>query len=234
MKKAAIFVEGQTERVLVEWMLDQIIDASRLYVEIRSLFGSKKGFGRLVLKARERTNPNAEYYVLIIDSGGESSVVSDLNEQYRSLIAANHSVIIALRDVAPNCEYVDKQKLQAAIENVIESTPIKPLIVLATIETEAWFIAEYSHFKTLDPRLDINSANGVLGIDVTKDDIEQVPRPSIALDEIYATAGLNWDKSEANVKRTVNSLNFGELAEAAGSRVVSLAPLLAALSGFMS
>ena len=234
MKKAAIFVEGQTERIFIEWMLDQLVKSNRLYVEAKRLFGSKKGFGRIVLQARERANPNAEFYVLIVDSGGESSVVSDLNDQYQSLVAANHSVIIALRDVAPNFEYEDRQTLQAAIEQVVASTPVKPLIVLATMETEAWFIAECSHFKKLNPGLNIGVANTVLGIDVTNDDIEQVPRPSISLQEIYATVGLTWDKSETGVKRTVNLLDLTELELAAGSRVVSLAPLLEVLRGFMS
>jgi len=160
--------------------------------------------------------------------------VSEINDRYETLVSAGHIVIIGMRDVAPEFRFNDKPKLLAAFAKNVTHTSIIPLLVLATMEIEAWFLAEHTHFERIDESLTTTKIQTELGIDLTTDDIERRERPSRDLHDIYCLCNLIWTKSQAEVERTVNALDFALMYLSAGTRVPSLTPLLTAIDSFLS
>jgi hypothetical protein len=234
MKKMAIFVEGQTEQIFVEKLLIEIAGRHRLRVESFRMWGGRR-YPRLEYRlGPEPAQAGQRFYALIVDCGGDARIVSEINDRYETLVSAGHIVIIGMRDVAPEFRFNDKPKLLAAFAKNVTHTSIIPLLVLATMEIEAWFLAEHTHFERIDESLTTTKIQTELGIDLTTDDIERRERPSRDLHDIYCLCNLIWTKSQAEVERTVNALDFALMYLSAGTRVPSLTPLLTAIDSFLS
>jgi hypothetical protein len=87
LKKIAIFVEGQTERIFVEKFLIEYFGYYKIEIEFQKYLGHK---GIKLLGIRK--NPYAEFYVLIFDVGGDSTVVTALKERAENMI--NNSALL--------------------------------------------------------------------------------------------------------------------------------------------
>jgi hypothetical protein len=142
-------------------------------------------------------------------------------------------VIVAIRDVAPNFSRNDIPKLAAAFKSVIVQNPVAPILVLATMETEAWFIGVHPHFERIDPVLTPQFIQQQIGVDVISGDIESIDRPAFILNSIYQLAGLNYTKSKADVERTVASFDFRFVRYELAARVPSFRPLIEVVESFV-
>ena len=80
MKKLAIFVEGQTERLLLERLLRKIADQNKVSIEVRRMFGGTRS-RRAVVIYQSEVRAHERFFVLIVDSGSDGSVGSDLLDQ---------------------------------------------------------------------------------------------------------------------------------------------------------
>ncbi|MCP4214857.1 MAG: DUF4276 family protein [bacterium] len=76
MKKIAIFVEGQTERIFIARFLAEYLGASKIEILMEKNLG-KRGVKFL----GKRQNPSAEFFILIYDVGGDGNVVSAVKER---------------------------------------------------------------------------------------------------------------------------------------------------------
>lgn len=212
---------------------------------IRELAGKKnlriqsyRAFGRRFRRVYvDLSDPNASndhhYFALIYDCGSDSQVTSEVRDHYERLVSEGYGWIVAVRDVAPKYSRTDIPKVLQSFSKYTKSDPIAPQLILATMETEAWFMAEHTHFQKIDPSLTVPFVQERLGFDLANDDLEGRANPARDLERVYDLVGLRYSKSKADVERTVDSLDFQVVAGPLGSRVPSLSPLIAVVSSFL-
>lgn len=235
MKKLAIFVEGQTERVFIERLLAEIIGRRHLRIESYVAEGGGRAGGR-ALNLINVIDPDhkVRFFAMIVDCGSDGRVRSDIGERYDSLVAVGFSTIIGIRDVYPDIAYQDIAKLRTGLQLGLKQLPVKVLFVLGVMEIESWFLSEFSHFTRLHPRLTTEVISKTLGFHPEKDDMQLRTHPASDLNDAYHIVGRGYDKSKQKIQRTVNILDYAELYLGMKGRLPDLDALNASLDQFLS
>ena len=169
MKKIAFFLEGQTEVIFVERLLTEIAGAHRIQIVSRKSRGSTAE--RSVQIYASEADGEQQYFALLIDSGSDSTVASDIRDNYDKLVAAGYNAIVGVRDVYPNSaeKIPDIQRL---LHYRMKTSPLAPKIILAVMEVECWFLGEHTHFTSIDAALTCARISEDLGFDPSADDVE--------------------------------------------------------------
>jgi hypothetical protein len=207
-KKIAIFVEGQTERMFVTKLLQEITGYKNISIEIWEAKGSRNN--RNITLINSIVVEDTPFFALLYDCGSESHVVSDIKKQHKSLIKRNFEKIIGLRDLYPK-PLTDKQGIEDGIKGFLKpliKNGIPISVILAIIEVEAWFLAEAMFFSKIDNRLTTDFILQNCGIDLINLDVEQRPHPSEDLNNIYRLIGKTYDKNKEQVKDIVEHLDY--------------------------
>lgn len=207
MDKMAIFVEGQTEQCFVVELVRQIAGQHRVHIDAVQAFGGGAHARRFNEVHATRPDPTKKYYVLVCDCSNDNRVLSDIRDQYDGLIAQNFREIIGVRDVYPQPATVIPT-IRMDFATYSPQTPLQPLLVLAIMEIEAWFIAEHTHFFRLDSSLTLAALTQALGYDPSTHDVQTIPHPSEDLRKAYNLAGRSYNKSRTHVQRTVGHLDL--------------------------
>jgi hypothetical protein len=204
MKKAALFVEGQTELIFAKKLLSEIAGKSKI-----TFIEAEKKCGK-VLYGKPEGQPDSVFMILIVDCHGDHSVKSTVLDQRASLSAAGYCLILGLRDVHPKTA-AEIPVVEAAMKYGVPTKGVKTRILLAVMEIEAWFLAETSHFIKMDAALTKDYIIEKCGIDHDHHDFESVEHPSKLLHEIYSSAGLKYLKKRSQISKTVESLDFANI-----------------------
>lgn len=85
MNRLAIFTEGETEQLFVEWLVREMISAANLKIELRRARGGRSTRRRTRIVEAVADDPVVKYYVLIVDCGGDGGVKSRILEEYHRL-----------------------------------------------------------------------------------------------------------------------------------------------------
>ena len=210
MRKIAIFVEGQTEMLFIDRLIQDLANEKGLAVEHAEAIGGAARARQIKLLKQLTIQPHHRYYVMIVNSAGDSNVKSDIIERYESLKRSGYSAIIGLRDVYGQFRYSDVPKLRAAMDVGMPPDDSGPAValMLAVMEIEAWFLGEHTHFSRVHPKLTIERIRGAVGFDPSRDDLEQRWHPSEDLDRIYKLVGARYTKQRSNLERTLELLDF--------------------------
>ena len=203
MKKLAIFVEGKTEQIFVAKLLREIAGKFQISIEIKSRQGIN--FDKVIMK--DSVTSETKFYVLIYNSCGDESVVSDMKEWYNRLAEDGYDRVIGLRDVYP-ISISDKSKLQRGLNYTLPKGTIPINIVLAVMEVEAWFLAEYNHFLKIDPGLTPEKIQLEFGFNPQTEDMEQRLHPTNDMELIYNYAGKGYNKNEKQLNRLASNLDY--------------------------
>ena len=101
MNRLAIFVEGYTEVLFVYKLIEEIAPRNNVRIEHREIRGGKRV--RRTMRRVTAASPDTgqEYFVLIIDCGGDSLVKTRILEEHENLTRKGYSRIIGIRDVRP-------------------------------------------------------------------------------------------------------------------------------------
>jgi len=230
MKRIALFVEGQTEQIFVGKLLYEFIGKHRIFIENYDPSVWKDRIDNPILFTAK--NVDTEYYFEIYDCGGDNRVQSTIRDNFDFLRKASFSFVIGIRDVYPK---PDLDKLMAMANAYLPNNPILPVkIIFAVRETEAWFLAEETHYPRIHKKLSFEVANKIAGeeiagIDVSKDSTETIDNPADTLKRIYMKGKTTYNKKERKVQRTVNVLDYENLYINVRKRNNSLNELLTCL-----
>jgi len=239
MKRLAIFVEGGTEQVFVEKLIVEI--ATDKNIEIKLV----RGTGRLNRRSYDSVratslNNGTDFYIIIYNSGGDTSVNADIKDQYRSLVRSGYDGIIGIKDVYPR-QRSDAVLLMYYFAYMIPTVPIKPLYLLSIMEIEAWFIAEHTHFTKIDPALTCSLIKANTGFDPSTDDPQLLHHPAAELDTYYQLVGKYYDKNLANIghpdnrfRETPNVLDYAQIYLDVINRIPPLKLLVEAIDSFLT
>ena len=208
-KKIAIFVEGQTERMFVTKLLQEIAGYKNISIDILQFQGNRRN-RQPSQQINSEIREDTPFFALLYDCGSESHVVSDIKKQHESLIKRNFEKIIGLRDLYPK-PLTDKQGIEDGIKGFLKpliKNGIPISVILAIIEVEAWFLGEAMFFSKIDNRLTTDFILQNCGIDLINLDVEQRPHPSEDLNNIYRLIGKTYDKNKEQVKDIVEHLDY--------------------------
>ena len=208
-KKLAIFVEGQTERILITRLLQEIAGYKKVSVEVYQVRGDKAN--RKIQPLKSNLIEVAPFFILLYDCGCDSHVLSDIKKQHNSLTNNGYEKILGLRDLYP-----EPLKNRTQVENGIkgflktlrQKNGIPISMILVIMEIEAWFLGEYSFLTKIDSCLTSNFILHNLGFDLNALDVEQIPHPSEALNKIYQLIQRSYHKSETTVEEIASLLNY--------------------------
>jgi hypothetical protein len=235
VKKLAIFVEGQTERVFIEKLLSEVIGTRHLRIETYvAAGGGSSGARSLQLLGVIDPASGARFLAMIVDCGSDGRVRSDIADRYDKLVAAGYSAIIGIRDVYPDVMYVDIPKLRIGLQLGLKDNPIKVLFVLGVMEIESWFLSEFTHFARLDSRLTPAVILHHLGFNPKTDDMQLRAHPASDLNDAYHIVGRAYDKSRKRIQKTIDLLDYAHLYMAMKGRLPDLDALNASLDQFLS
>ncbi len=207
-KKLAIFVEGQTEQIFLESLIIEIAGAKDISFDRRVV--SKDKIITLSQNNPTSQDPNARYFVLLVDCRNDERVKSVVLDQRESLIRANYKLILGLRDLHPQ-PLSDLAKVKARLSYRVPTADVPTHILLAVAEIEAWFLQEHSHFSRIDQNLDITTFKAQFNFDPLVDCAELQVAPAAKLHQIYASVGKAYHKDRRRVQRTVNALDYAEM-----------------------
>jgi hypothetical protein len=207
-KKIACFVEGQTEQIFVERLFQEIAGYKKISIETYKFQGGKAN--RIIQPLKLSTIKDAPFFVLLYDCGCDAHVVSDIRKQHESLTNNGYEKILGLRDLYPK-PLGEKRRNRNRNQRIFEAlqkmgVPIS--IILAVMEIEAWFLAEWNYLAKIDNRLTCDFILQKCGLDLRIIDTEQRPHPSQDLDEIYRLVSRNYDKSEKTSQEIINNLDY--------------------------
>lgn len=233
MRKLALFVEGQTEQLFVQALVESCAAECNVQIEARRGNGGRK-FKRIYMEIdAKKLGTGEDYFVLIIDSGSDEGVVSDIRDRFNDLVRLNYEMIIGLRDVRPKCSRNEIEKLQTGMETSVAALAGIPIeFYLSIMEVEAWFLAENTHFFRIDPELTEERITGELGFFPNNKNAESREIPSADLTDIYNIVGILYDKSRLVVERVVNSLNFEDIINIHSGEIDNLGGVVGGVNNF--
>ena len=208
MRKVAVFVEGLTEQELVVELVSAVVGTRGVNVVLGRQWKGKVEIQPSVIDAA------IDFLVLVVDCSGDEQVVTQIREQYPSLISSGYTAIIGLRDVYP-FTHADIPAIRAGLLRTLPSGTVNPEVHLAIMEVEAWFLAEATHFSRVHPSLTVQFIVAG-GIDVIGIKGDAWGHPAKVLHSIYKLAGLsymspNGKKKKRRVQRTLRALSPEEL-----------------------
>lgn len=231
MNKLAVFVEGYTESIFVEALIAHIAGENNIRIEQRRIRGgsSVRRTFNVVKAAKADTGQN--YYVLIVDCGGDSLVKDRIREEHENLTRNNYQKIIGLRDVRPQFSHADIPKLEAGLLKYIKTSLIPVQFILSVMEIEAWFLAEFNHYPKIDPSITLSLIKSNLGFDPQHDDMALRLKPTDDLNACYQLGGKTYEKSKADA--TVAALDIPFLYLELPQKIKHLEKLVESIDAFL-
>ena len=233
MDKLAIFVEGQTEQIFVERLLLAIAGQHRIHIDTVQAFGGRRSPRTWVEVEAHRPAPRKDYYAIIYDCMGDGKVLSDIRDHYDNLVSQGFKDILGIRDVFPRSAG-DISTIRSDFDKYVPRRPLHPLLVLAIMEIESWFIGEHTHFGRFHAALTEPVVAGTLGYDPSDCDLEAIATPVQDLRRVYGLVHRGYAKDRKQVERTVDDLDYARYYLDLPLRLSDLANLIAHINGFLS
>jgi hypothetical protein len=225
-KKLAVFVEGQTESIFTKKLLREIAGTKSIS------FRESKAKELTRLSEIPTDDKDIKYFVLIVDCGNDETVKSRILENRDSLIRANYTLVLGLRDLYPH----PRENLEHVLQGLYTRVPTKDIqieLCLAVMEVEAWFLQEEKHFQLIDASLTNAEIVDKVGFNPETDNAELVEVPAQLLRAIYNIAGKSYKKSRKHVERTVSVLDYENLYLNLPNRLKCLRRFLGYIDEFM-
>ncbi len=222
-------MEGLTEQLFIEKLLSEILGKKNLSIVKKKMRGGSKVSINITEIGSPQINENADYYFLIIDCGGETTVASYIKDQRVSLLEKGYNGIFGLLDVRPNWQRNDIEKLKKFLYYGLPQKNIETKFLLSIMEIEAWFLAEENHYKKINSRLtsDFLLQNYSFNPKTENtENTENFDEPATLLSEIYLSAGIKYNKNKKSISKTVNSLDYSNLYLEVKNRIPSLNELI--------
>lgn len=231
MRKLAVFVEGLTEVLLIERIIEELAGPNNVVIEQKRIQGGKSvPVSYTTIKAHKAIT-GERFYVLIYDCGGDHQVATRIKKEHVGLDAAGYEKIIGLRDVRPTFTLADIPKLESGLLNGVAPGLISVEFILATMEVEAWFLAEVNHFQLIDPAITPVAISSTLGFDPVTDDLSLRLHPASDLEACYAIGGKSYSKG---TPATIQSLDISNLYLSLRPRIPYLNKLFASMDSFLA
>jgi hypothetical protein len=206
MNKMAIFVEGYTEVVFIDKLIREVAEKNAVLIQRRRIAGGTNCPRTNFQIQAEGPHAGQQHFVVIHDCGGDTAVKSRMTEEYPLLARSGYSQIICIRDVYPDFAHAEIPNLEKGLPLFVRTEPIVVDFILSIMEVEAWFLAEYSHFPTIDAKITVPAIIAACGFDPVNDDMRLRSTPAKDLNDCYAIGGKTYEKWNAQL--TTEALDY--------------------------
>ncbi|WLG48622.1 hypothetical protein [Pseudomonas sp. FP1742] len=232
MRRLAFFVEGYSEMLFVERLVVAIAGKNEVRIEEIRIKGGKTVPKSIVTVKAADDDVGQQYYILIVDCGGDHQVRTRLQEEHQNLTDKGYEKIVCVRDVRPSFSRADIPKLYAGLRTGL-NTDLTPVdFILSIMEVEAWFLAEFNHYEKIDPSLTPSMVASFLTFDPTTDDPTLRDEPAADLNNCYALVGQAYTKGD--VTRTMDALDYAYVYTDLGDRIPEIKRLVAHVDLFLT
>jgi len=232
MRKLAIFVEGLTEQILVRHMLQAVLDRNKIAIQAVKITGGHNVRMSFTVMRAAHVNNLTDYYVLVYDCGGETNVKGYLMMHREKLVSNGYQMILGLRDVYPNFERGDVDKLRRGLNFQIPQKGVRTKIHLAIMETEAWFLGEYRHLRKVSRKLTPEFVEKRLGFNPRTQNMEERQRPAEDMKAVYQLVGHDYTKKRDRLNAVISKLDFQYFTHGLTERMPSLERFVTELEHF--
>jgi hypothetical protein len=100
------------------------------------------------------------------------------------------------------------------------------------METEAWFLGEYTHFRRVSKKLTPGFIEQHLGFNPQSGNMEERDRPAEDLKRVYRLADQDYTKKRIRLNHIVDKLDFHFFTGKLAGRMNSLGEFVTALDRF--
>lgn len=206
-RKMAVFVEGYTELLFVDRLIQAIAEQNSVYIEKRKIRGGSTC--RRTSQLIEATSPltTESHFVLIYDCGNDELAKDRIVEEYANLARNGYTKVICIRDVYPILQS-DIVKLEMRLPKFVPTKPIVVDFILSIMEIEAWFMAEHTHFGRVDAELTAAAIHAALGFNPQHDDMSLRSHPAADLHQCYSIVGKSYTKGDV---ACICHLDYGQI-----------------------
>lgn len=207
MLKLGIFVEGQTELIFLEKFFKEYLGYHKVSIESFKLYGKK------FIQIRGKTIMSESLlYVQIFNAGNDEKAISALKERCENMVNNGFHYLFVLRDVFPN-KRTEIPIIHTYFDKLFKNSSCKEIVrlILAIMEIESWFLADYNVFSRISPFLSPEYINERIGINLIEQNPEQLDHPSKTINEIFKIIGFRYSKHSDQVYKIVNSLDYAFL-----------------------
>lgn len=226
MSKMAVFVEGYTELLFVEKLINVIAAENTVVIETRQMSGKRA----LVLRAAPQNNSGKRFFT-ILDCRNDDLVKTRMLKEYRGLAQSGYERVICVRDLYPRFTLSELPRFEREIKFHVPTTPMPVDFILGVMEAEAWFLAEHTHFGRLDESLTCDAIVAAMNFDPRTDDMSQRLHPADDLDKCYKLCGKTYLKGNDT---QVSMLDFEHVYLAVASKFRHLKRLCDVIDNFLS
>lgn len=228
MIKTAVFVEGQTELIFTRGLILKYFEYQDVWVECYTLFNDED------LNPTEYSFPNqeAKCYFQILNVGNDNKVLSSILKREKYLFESNRKFdkIIGLRDMYSKDyrEIVKSLKIDERVnekfieghKNVIlqkSSYSDKINFHFAIMELEAWLLGIEYLFKKFNDKLENETINTTLNIDLSVIDPEkEIFHPAKIVNQILEMVGDNYSKSKSEINKFMGLITREDIIQLLG------------------
>ncbi|MCW3848651.1 hypothetical protein OF829_15555 [Sphingomonas sp. LB-2] len=204
MRKAAIFVEGQTELIFVRRLIEEMAGAHNV------VFHEEKYHAKTYQTLSAVTPAGEAFFILLVNCCADNAVLSAILDRHPGLSNANYEIIIGLRDLYP-LSHADLPVLSQSINSQLPAAGTIVSVIIAVAEVEAWFVQENLHFPIIDAAITRDSIQTAFNYDIDNDLAENLSNPALSLDSFYKIANKRYTKKRARISRTVGALDIDHL-----------------------
>lgn len=234
-RKLAIFCEGQSEFIFLSSLLSEYAGASSFSIQSQRFSGGKGSSHRRRELLYESKAPDSDRFILLVDSGMDSRVLSDMLEQGAGLLRNGYWGLLGVRDLAPRNTIANMHTARLTATSTLyrfNADGMRSSLLIAVQEIETWFLAEHTHFCRIDSRLNLPIVNSILGYDCSAGDLRGVMNPNRELNKVYRHAHKGYSKKGKTVQKTVYALCYCQICFDVSLRIREIQSLLTILDFF--
>lgn len=212
MKKIAFFVEGQTEQIFLNRLVQKVFGEENISIILKKSRGGTNVPHEEIVRSRYLSR-RPQYLVLIYDCGADNRVKSEILDNIDSLHNAGYNCIIGMRDLYP-LPIDDLKRLERGLQFLPHSLDkLRDMFrfIIVVQEVETWFLSEASHFMKVDKRLTSNFIKQKLGFDPYHENAILRHHPAQDIDNIYRLVGKSYSKKYWQVEKLVRRLDFNNI-----------------------
>lgn len=232
IRRLAFFVEGKSEMLFIERLATEVAGAHNVVIEQTRVRGGVNVPRSVETIQAAREVANERFYILIVDCGGDGLVKSRIIEEHQKLTDKGYEKIIGIRDVRPDFSRQEVELLKRGLMTGFNTNLAPVAFILSVMEIEAWFLAEFNHYRAIHSDITVEAITARLGFDPVSGDPSERDNPAEDLDATYKLAGRAYKKN--NVERTVNALDFNYIYCEMKDRIPELRELTEHLDSFLS
>lgn len=233
MRRLALFVEGRTELLFIDRLVTAIAGKNNVQIEHRQIRGgSNVPKTTRILQSISNDEAEPQYYVLIVDCGGDGLVKTRIMEEHQTLSDKGYECIVGFRDVRGDFTREEIPRLEAGLKLRIKTSLVPVEFVLAVMETEAWFLSEHTHFERIDEQITLAALQARLGCDPSTEDMTLRDLPFEDMVAAYAIGNKTYKKGDA--AGTIEHLDYSRVYLDLADRIPYLKKLVNRIDSFLT